>query len=357
MKVRWLIPLLLSGSSAVADAVHVVGTAAPLPGSTIVSVEGGRVVYTDLTGKRRQRGIEEIQSLSFDRHSAIDLAEARLAAGNAEDGVRLLLIAMLDAPDESTRRWTLRRLVQVHDGRGEYPQAVAHLARLLADDSHPAWLRILPMTAPGVSTPAAAAEALREVRRARTQSEDGDVLAAIRKLEASLLELDREEISGSVSGFDVEAIRNPDAVPASPSAVPSAPDGPASDSNDINRLLAAGDYEAALEACSRAAEAGDRRSMARLLWQTGEANRGLGLDEEAIIAYTRSGLLFPDAATAAPSLAGAAALAARIWPERPDSVHLWEEALRIARRAGDGEVEARARAALKDSNDQGGSRP
>ena len=84
MKVRWLIPLLLSGSSAVADAVHVVGTAAPLPGSTIVSVEGGRVVYTDLTGKRRQRGIEEIQSLSFDRHSAIDLAEARLAAGNAE---------------------------------------------------------------------------------------------------------------------------------------------------------------------------------------------------------------------------------------------------------------------------------
>lgn len=357
MRLLWLIPLLFAGSSAVADAVHVIGTAAPLPGSTIVSVEGGRVVYTDLTGKRRQRGIEEIQSLSFDRHAAIDLAESSLAAGNAEDGVRLLLVAMLDAPDDSTRRWVLRRLVQVHDGRGEYPQAVAHLARLLADDSHPALLRILPVTAPGVTTPVAAAEALREVRRARTQAEDGDVLAAIRKLEAILLEMDREEVSGSVSGFDVESIRNPDAPAASPSTAPSAPNRPPAGSNDIDRLLAAGDYEAALDACSRAAEAGGRRSMARLLWQTGEASRGLGLDEEAIIAYTRSGLLFPDAATAAPSLANAAALASKVWPDRPDSVHLWEEALRIARRSGDDEIEVRARTALKDSNDQGGSRP
>jgi len=354
-----LIPiLLLAASSALADAVHVVGTTAPLPGSTIDSLEGGRVVYIDLTGKRRQRGIEEIQSLSFQGYAPLDEAEARLSTGADDEGVRLLLLALLDAPSDASRRWILCRLVAVHDQRNEYPQAVAHLARLLAEDPHPAWLRILPVTSPAPSTPAAAAEAVKAIRRARDRSEDGDVLAALATAQGHLADMEQAEVVGSYSGLDEQSIRGA-APPTVPTQAPAVTPGaaPSTTADDIDALLQRGDYGPALEACEAAARARDRRSMAKLLWQAGEANRGLGHDDEAIIAWTRSGLLFPDAPTAAPSLAAAAELAALRWPAGTSSRRLWGEALRIAEHSGNDEIADRARAALLESNDQGGSRP
>lgn len=350
--------LLLAASTVLADAVHVVGTAAPLPGSTIDALAGGRVVYIDLTGKRRQRGIEEIQSLSFQGYVPLDVAEARLATGTDDEGIRLLLLALLDAPGDASRRWILCRLVAVHDQRNEYPQAVAHLARLLAEDPHPAWLRILPVTSPAPTTPAAAAEAIKEIRRARARAEDGDVRAALDVAMNHLADMEQSEVGGSHSGIGEDAIRGTAVVPE-PALEPvrASPTTPLTSADDIDAMLSRGEYESALQACEAAAGARDRRSMARLLWQAGEANRGLGRNEEAIIAYTRSGLLFSDASTAAPSLAAAAELAAVRWPTGTASRQLWGEALRVAERSGNKEIIDLARAALLELNDQGGSRP
>ena len=114
MKPLAFILTLVIGTTGLADAVHVVGTTAPLPGSDILAIEGGRVVYVDLTGARRERGVEDIIRLS-DAAFALDVAEARLAGTVDDEGLRLLLLARLDAPDALSRRWMHRRLIAVHD--------------------------------------------------------------------------------------------------------------------------------------------------------------------------------------------------------------------------------------------------
>jgi len=353
MKLHATILTLLLGGGALADAVHVAGTTAPLPGSEIIAIEGGRVVYVDLTGTRRDRGVEEILRLSFDSAPQLDIAEAGLAGSVDDDSVRLLLLACLESSDERARRWIHRRLEAVHDQRNEYPQAISHLARLLADDPHPAWLRIMPVCQPSPTTPRAAAEALAQVRLARARATDGDVRAALDGMQTRLQGMEREAVDGTLSGLDPATIRG--AIAPVPEA--SAPATGIPTPGEIDAMLERGDFAAALEACEGAARSRDRRSMARLLSQTGDAHHGLGDADEAIIAWTRSGLLFPDAATAAPCLASAAELAATRWPNDPTSRRLWDEALRIGLLANDDEVVARARAALQDTTDQGGSRP
>ena len=157
MKRLTAILAVVIGSTAFADAVHVVGTTAPLPGSDIIAIEGGRVVYVDLTGTRRERGIEDIIRLSFDAAPELDVAEAKLAVAVDDEALMLLLRACIEAPDELSRRWIHRRLVAVHDQRNEYPQAVSHFARLLIEDPHVAWLRIMPRCAASACRSAASA--------------------------------------------------------------------------------------------------------------------------------------------------------------------------------------------------------
>ncbi|HBZ97703.1 MAG: hypothetical protein CMJ41_09135 [Phycisphaerae bacterium] len=353
MKRLTAILAVVIGGSALADAVHVVGTTAPLPGSEIIAIEGGRVVYVDLTGARRERGVEDIIRLSFDASPELDVAEARLAAAVDDEALMLLLRACIEAPDALSRRWIHRRLVAVHDQRNEYPQAVSHFARLLIEDPHVAWLRIVPRCAASPTTPRAAAEALEQVRAARLRVEDGDVRATLDAMVERLQRMVRKPVDGTLSGFDLAVIRGQQvAVP-----VATAVTAELSTPDEIDAMLQRSEYTSALNACLAAVRAGDARSMARLLRQTGDARNGLGNTDEAIIAWTRCGLLFPDAATAAPSLAAAAELAAVRWPDGPTSRRLWEEALRIGRRANDEDVVARAHAALEVTKDQGGSRP
>ncbi len=353
MKPLAFILTLVIGTTGLADAVHVVGTTAPLPGSDILAIEGGRVVYVDLTGARRERGVEDIIRLSFDAAPALDVAEARLAGTVDDEGLRLLLLACLDAPDALSRRWMHRRLIAVHDQRNEYPQAVSHFARLLIEDPHVAWLRVAPRCAPTPTTPVAADEALQQVRIARARVRDGDVRATLDGMADRLRAMERTSVEGTMSGLDPAVIRG------EPAAAPVAPTGGGdlSGPEEIDAMLRRSEFAAARDACLAAVRRGDARSMARLLRQTGDAEHGLGNVDEAIIAWTRCGLLFPDAATAAPSLAAAAEAAAARWPEGSTSRRLWEEALRIGRLANDEDVVARARAALDDTQDQGGSRP
>ena len=351
---RWVMILAVAiGGMAPADSVHVVGTTAPLPGSDIVAIEGGRVVYVDLTGTRRERGIEDIIRLSFDAAPGLDVAEARLAAGADDEALMLLLRACVQAPDERSRRWMHRRLVAVHDQRNEYPQAVSHFARLLIEDPHVAWLRIGPRCTPSPTTPRAAGEAIEQVRLARLRVKDGDVRARLDEMAGQLQRMVREPVDGTLSGLDVAVIRGQDV--AASAAETSSGELPTPD--EIDAMLGRSDFTEALDACMTAARRGDARSTARLLRQTGDAQHGLGNVDEAIIAWTRCGLLFPDASTAAPSLAAAAELAAVRWPDGPASRRLWEEALRIGRLANDEDVVTRARAALNEIQDQGGSRP
>ena len=148
--------------------------------------------------------------------------------------------------------------------------------------------------------------------------------------------MERTSAEGTMSGLDPAVIRG------EPAAAPVAPTGGGdlSGPEEIDAMLRRSEF-AARDACLAAVRRGDARSMARLLRQTGDAEHGLGNVDEAIIAWTRCGLLFPDAATATPSQAAAAEAAAARWPEGSTSRRLWEEA-RIGRLANDEDVVARA---------------
>ena len=348
--------LLFLAVAAMADAVHVRGTSAPLPGSRVEAVEGGRVIYTDLSGRRQDRSCDEVLTISFKDNALLDKAESHLEGGRSEEGVRALLGALLATEVPMQRRWIMCRLAAVHDVRGEYPQACSHLARLLVEDPHPAWLRLKPVTAPAMTTPVAVHEAIEQVRRARNATDNGDLIATLAEIRKQLEAMETSRGTAETwSGLTLEEIQGD--LTTEPGSTPSAGDageekpGDGGMSQDaIEALLDAGRYEDALVACTTAAEARDDRSMARLLEQAGRALAGTGQDREAIVMLTRSGLLFPTSPVAARSLAMAAELARSQWPGTGTDDSLWREALKAAKRTGDHEIEERAHRALESGD-------
>ena len=340
-----------------ADDIYLVGTPIPLRGCSIEGFDSGQVVYRDARGRRDSMALDEVRSLAFDDLDALADAEKALAGGDQDEGCRLLMQALLEAPTTVARIWCHQRLARVHDRRGEYLASVRHAAEVWRMDPDPAWRSLRPLRAPAegadVGSYAVAVEALDALRRARAAVRQrslraliDDLLAVVEPIHGTLRAAHagpEPDPTTTISGVPREAVRNgtatigpdpntdPNADPAidtetAPAAEPapapvrrapraggSAPDRPRAagagpSSPQIQRLLESGRFDEALAACRIVERDPGDRPLDRLLYQYGAAHLGTGDHRRAAVMFTRVAVHYPGSTLAVAALIETAAI-------------------------------------------------
>ncbi|MHC4991778.1 MAG: tetratricopeptide repeat protein [Planctomycetota bacterium] len=328
----------------------------------ILAIGGGHVHYRDDHGQRQRRSLTDVRTLSFDDLSRLDEAELALASGRADEGLMLMLQALLTSGTERQQLWVHARLAQVHDSRGEYVCAARHAASVWRLDGDPSWLRLEPRAVPAalVSPEPAVAEAAAVLSGTRATLSDPLLRSALDRMLARIARFGRGGAAAPVSTSDrtVSGIDRAEVlayVPATgPRAVaqdPSAPGGgrgPLPSTDSIARLVESGQHEAAIAGCAAVLAAPGDRDVVRLLHLQGRALEGAGRRRDAALAYLRVAILFPGSPLAPESLISAAGIYREEFANRDASRRLLDRAVELAEELERPELARRARDALAE---------
>lgn len=326
-------------STAWSDTITFSGTGIAMRGCTIQAVQGGQVSYTDASGQRQRRPIEQVEALGFDGLPDLDLAEAALADQNLNDGEWALLRALLKADNDVQRLWIHARLSHVHDLRGEYVQAAGHAAEVFAISDDVTWKSLRPVSPVNAPGYAAAHEALDSLQAAAKRVKSAELQREIETM-TRLVQGVHDKLSAdykgppiarnsTVSGYPRETVLARDRRPSdaelavgatpqpttsttapvapvhAPTPVPLAQEADSSDPRSagaIDRLLASGRGSDAAALCAEIEKNPGERDLGHFLFQYGKALTLAGRRGEAAIMFTRCAILFPDSADAGPSL-------------------------------------------------------
>lgn len=373
MKHKWLIILICFiatvSNSAKADSLTLFGLSIPLKDITIRSIQNGRIYLFDASGRQGSRGLDEIDSISFDDLKEMDLAEEEFAKGNYQAAVEGFLVAALKAKTDVHRLWIYHRLAQSHNYQGQYVQAAGHAATVfMLQDDDLYWRRLVPRG--GINEPsyAAAAEtmqklrdAARKVKQPQLKRSIDEMTEAVRPIFDKLKANYKGEPykSGStISGIEksqigkarIEAARKsqqPVEKPKLPKppvdvigskkqnpsgrATPSSSEsiGPTS-AGAIDDLLAENRAIDAVVLCKRIARNPGDRELDRFLHQYGLALLRTNKKPKAAIMLLQCAISFPGSQYAASSLIETALIYETVYDKPDTTIRLLERAVAIA---------------------------
>jgi hypothetical protein len=387
--------ILGCATNATADAVLMTGDRSPVEGCRIQIISGGRVYVQDKAGLLREFGLVEIRSLRFDDLPQLAEAEPLIIARRFDEGVPLLLRAAVDAKTNAQRIWALSLLSRAHAGAGQYVEAVAHAASVYVLDDSPHWKSLEPKS-PDQVTPIAAtyetaAEAMDRLQRARSAVKNTDLLASVDRMTVIIQPLYRQlaeshrgdpyRPNSTLSGIPVAVIRGEqvasespprtisDGKPAAPASGPEAakakpqpqttrPAAPSPVSaEDIDSLLASGDFAKARSTCEAVARNPGDRDLARFLHQFGRSLLGTGQTGEAAVMFARCAVLFSGSQHSDQSLIELASIYAMEYGKPQTARRLLDRAIESATARGDSATTTAATSALDALGDQTSETP
>jgi len=388
MKLKWITIIFCCigtvTNSAKADSLTLVGLSIPLKGITIRTIQNGRIYLFDASDRQGSRGLDEIDTISFDDLKEMDLAEEEFAKGNYQSALEGFLVAALKAKTDVHRLWIYQRLAQSHNYQAQYVQAAGHAATvfMLQDDLY--WRRLVPRG--GVNEPsyAAAAEtmqklrdAARKVKQPQLKRSINEMTAAVRPIFDKLKSNYKGEPykSGStISGIEksqigkarIEAARKsqqPVEKPKPPktpvdvtgSKKPNPPRRSAQSSREsigptsaraIDDLLAENRAIDAVELCKRIAMNPGDRELDRFLHQYGRALLRTDKKPKAAIMLLQCAISFPGSQYAASSLIETALIYETVYNKPDTTIRLLERAVAIATTQQQADAATRARREL-----------
>ncbi|NNM25441.1 MAG: hypothetical protein HKO59_05570, partial [Phycisphaerales bacterium] len=215
-----------------ADTIRLHGSTLALPECTVQDMRTGRLYYADPRGRRQYRDLDDIAEITFTDLPSLAVAEQTLAT-DSDAGLHAMLSSLLEARSDVQRLWIRRRLVHIHDARGEYVQAASHLGALCVLREDPAWRHLVPMSAPNRPSFEAAREAVTVLHAARRRIRHRalqDVLDRLLRVIQPIHDGLALEYTGTppaagttLSGVSVDTLRRGHRDPPSTSAPPPSP--------------------------------------------------------------------------------------------------------------------------------------
>ncbi len=402
-----VLAILCAASIASADAITFRGSTIPLRGVTVQAIRAGDVFYLDRNNRQARRGLDEISQLGFDEIPQLDQAEKALADSDHDAALRLFLQALMTADSTVQRLWIHMRLSRVHDFRDEYVPAAGHAAAAMMLEPNAYWRILEPTCQPIEPTYPQAVEADDLLREAARQVTDGTLQQTLARMREVVLPIRKrlgDQYNGppiahgsTWSGFSRKQIeagtilrdtsnaiadekpepvatpkaeyatdaddaqtdsKQPDAAFDAPSVSRRPDTGPArvvdteaSDkaADEIDDLLEAGEYAAAVNRCEAAARDAGDRDIARLLYQWGKALAGAGKPRDAAVMYTRCAVLFRGTEYGLESLIETAMLYRTEFRQMATSHRLLRRAIELADVQGRETAADKARKLLRDS--------
>jgi tetratricopeptide (TPR) repeat protein len=372
--VAWLAALCW-GWSARADSVQLVGEREALTNARIVTITSGAVSFADAAGRLHVEPIGRIARLGWD-----DLPESERAheaiASRDHAAARTLLMQGLASLDEASPRaqriWLRAQLALAHAALQEHVQAVGHAAVVFTLDDHEAWADLVPegrMSAPPF---AAAAEALGNLQSADETVRSPQLrarldlwLVTVRAMHERLARHHDGppfEPGRTLSGVPIDQLRKPVAQPEGSRPKTPRQSAPGVDSStgetvppnragetvdSIDRLIQAGRFAEAVDACASAARRPDERSLSRLLHQYGRALEGAGRPRDAAVMYMRCAILYADSTEAPAALVATAAIYKATYDDPATARRLLERAIADLQHRDDAEMLTKAQAAIR----------
>ena len=377
--------VLVSMTAAQADSVTLArDRSSAIVGCRIQIISGGRVFVQDKDGKLLEFSLAEIQSLQFDELPLLAEAEPLLSARRFADSIPLLLRAAVDAKTNAQRIWALAQLSKAHAAAGQYVEAAAHAASVYALDDSAHWESLEPK-APDPATPqtvsfTAAAEAMDRLQRARSAVSNIDLRASIDRMTVIIQPLYRKladshkgdpyRPNATMSGIPTAVIRGeqpasastaapapaenagtpPSSSPGSTAKRPSQPTRAAAPSpvsaDEIDSLLASGDFAKATAACQAVARNPGDRDLGHFLHQYGRSLLGSGQRDEAAVMFARCALLFAGSLPSEQSLIALANIYATDYRKPETARRLLNRAIDSATARGDSATVSAANSAL-----------
>jgi tetratricopeptide (TPR) repeat protein len=339
------------GARAAADSITFVGSPIALRNCRMQSIQGGQIVYQDPSGKRQQRSLDDVNSISFEGLTALDDAERFIAAEDLGAGLTELMCAAIAAQSDMQRLWVRSRLARIHDARGQYVESASHAAVVFALTDDPYWRTLEPVSEPRDTSFAAAHESLLALQQASSAVRSTSLKASVDRMLIVVRPI-HDRLAAAYTGPPIEPGSTISGIAKSDLAQSSAPPSPAStaapatasgnsngatdaDSNHgesssstsaahelepvstsltnesksaatIETLLSQLKYNDALAMCRRIESNPGERDLCQFLWQFGRASAGTGAFADAAVMFTRGGVLFPASPYAAKCLIEAA---------------------------------------------------
>lgn len=326
--------MLAGATGAAEDSITLRGTSIAMP-VDIERIEAGRVFYTDASGSTQRRPLRDVARLAFDDLASLDAANDALEQDAYSVARESLMLALLEARDDTQRIWVRAQLAKTHDILGEYVQAAGHFAALVTLDEHVSWLTYAPTGDMNDVSYPIAHEAITHLRKARdtvtsTQLASRldalhDRIEPIYQLRAARYDGPAIEPGSTISGIAISTLQNPDDQSDADEDDDQQDDPPAQDDSDeprdddashptrsgsspdaIEYMLEREQWSDALAACERAAQRPGRREIAELLHQYGSALQGVGRDKDASVMFLRCAILHRGSPFASRSLIEAA---------------------------------------------------
>ncbi len=361
--------MLMIADASVADSVTLNAGNQVVKNCRIQAISHGRVYFQDDHGAVQDRAVGEIKALSFEVLPQLDAAEAALAERNFEGALPNLLNAAAAAQTNPQKLWMHARLAKVHNSLGQYVQSAGHAAAAYALDDHSSWKMLEPTCKPDEPKFPAVAEAMGNLRDARSKVKSTELIQSIDKMIGVVLPIHSRlsaaytgpaiEPGSTISGISIDKIKTeaPASRPTSgqPPAAPqpAAPSGNKQESkpqpaDDIDNLLAAKRFSEAVTMCEQIAKSPGERDLSRFLFQYGSALRGAKKNDEASVMFARCAVLFPATDSGPPSLLELALIYHDHFHKPPTAKRLAQDAAERAKQRGDTPTADRAAALLKE---------
>jgi tetratricopeptide (TPR) repeat protein len=334
----WVMAIAFVGANAVADSITFVGSPIALRNCRVQSIQGGQVVFQDPSGKRQQRSLDDVNSLSFQDMASLDDAERLIAAEDLDAGLTELMRAESAAQSDMQRLWVRSRLARIHDARGQYVEAAGHAAMVFALTDDPYWRKLEPVSEPGDTSFAAALETLLALQQASSSVRSTSLKASVDRMLGVVRPI-HDRLAAAYTGPPIEPGSTISGVLKSDLAHATSPQSPAhppipapasthaggatdsaptpapsssspsvahelepvsaGSSNEsksaaaIESLISQHKYNDALAMCQRIESNPGERDLCQFLWQFGRASAGSGAFPDAAVMFTRGGVLFP----------------------------------------------------------------